>query len=67
VHALCAQSQNAEETRPFEVSDRCKNHRDCINELGCPAFYLENQRVRIDPMPASAVLYALRSALKTPS
>lgn len=34
--------------RPFYVSDRCRNHRICINELGCPAFYVENDRVRID-------------------
>ncbi len=34
--------------RPFYVSDRCKNHRLCINELGCPAFYVENDRVRIN-------------------
>jgi len=34
--------------RPFTVSDRCKNHRTCINELACPAFYLEDNRVKID-------------------
>jgi len=34
--------------RPFYVSDRCKNHRICINELGCPAFYVENDQVRIN-------------------
>ncbi|MBS3758822.1 MAG: indolepyruvate ferredoxin oxidoreductase subunit alpha [Desulfobacterales bacterium] len=34
--------------RPFYVSDRCQNHRLCINELGCPAFYIENDRVQID-------------------
>ncbi len=34
--------------RPFYVSDRCKNHRNCINELGCPAFYVEQDRVRIN-------------------
>jgi len=35
--------------RPFYVSERCKNHRNCINELGCPAFYVENNRVQINP------------------
>lgn len=35
--------------RPFYVSDRCKNHRDCINELACPAFFLESNKVCIDP------------------
>ena len=34
--------------RPFYISDRCKNHRICINELGCPAFYVENDQVKID-------------------
>ncbi len=34
--------------RPFTVSDRCKDHRTCINELACPAFYLEDGRVKID-------------------
>lgn len=34
--------------KPFYVSDKCKNHRDCINELACPAFIIENNRVRID-------------------
>ena len=35
--------------KPFRVSERCCNHRDCINDLGCPAFYLDKDRVQIDP------------------
>jgi indolepyruvate ferredoxin oxidoreductase, alpha subunit len=35
--------------KPFYVSDKCKNHRDCINELACPAFFIENEKVKIDP------------------
>jgi indolepyruvate ferredoxin oxidoreductase alpha subunit len=35
--------------KPFMVGDKCKNHRDCVNLLGCPAFYIENERVKIDP------------------
>jgi indolepyruvate ferredoxin oxidoreductase alpha subunit len=35
-------------TRAFTVTDKCTNHRDCINEIGCPAFYLEGERVKID-------------------
>ena len=35
--------------KPFYVSDRCKNHRVCINELGCPAFFVEDEKVRINP------------------
>ncbi|PIP42589.1 MAG: indolepyruvate ferredoxin oxidoreductase subunit alpha [Desulfobacterales bacterium CG23_combo_of_CG06-09_8_20_14_all_51_8] len=34
--------------KPFTVSDQCKNHRACINDLGCPAFFVENERVRIN-------------------
>jgi indolepyruvate ferredoxin oxidoreductase alpha subunit len=34
--------------RAFYVSDKCKNHKDCINQLACPAFYLENDQAKID-------------------
>jgi indolepyruvate ferredoxin oxidoreductase alpha subunit len=34
--------------RAFYVSDKCKNHRDCINDLACPAFYLQDGNVKID-------------------
>jgi len=35
--------------RKFTVSDRCKNHRTCVNEFACPAFFIENERVQINP------------------
>jgi len=35
--------------RPFMVTDKCKNHRICISELACPAFYIENNFVKINP------------------
>jgi indolepyruvate ferredoxin oxidoreductase alpha subunit len=36
--------------RAFTVSDKCKNHRECVNELACTAFYIdENERVQINP------------------
>lgn len=36
-------------TRPFYVnSDKCKNHRDCISLLACPAMYLEGEQVEIN-------------------
>ena len=36
-------------SRPFYVHhDRCKNHRDCINNLACPAMFLEGDQVEID-------------------
>jgi indolepyruvate ferredoxin oxidoreductase alpha subunit len=36
-------------TRAFQVTDRCKNHRDCLNAFACPAFYLDGEQVKIDP------------------
>ncbi len=36
-------------TKPFYVNqNKCKNHRDCINLLACPAMFLEGDRVEID-------------------
>jgi indolepyruvate ferredoxin oxidoreductase alpha subunit len=35
--------------RTFMISEsRCKKHRDCVNILACPAFYLEEDRVKIN-------------------
>ena len=34
--------------KPFYISEKCNNHRECINELACPAFLLEDNRVKID-------------------
>ncbi|WP_155314189.1 indolepyruvate ferredoxin oxidoreductase subunit alpha [Desulfosarcina ovata] len=46
---LYARSLKKLNVRAFQVTDKCKNHRDCINEIGCPAFFLEGERVQIDP------------------
>lgn len=46
--ALFAKSVKKAKGKPFMVGDKCKNHRDCVNLLGCPAFYIENDRVKID-------------------
>lgn len=36
-------------TRTFMISEsRCKNHRDCVNLFACPAFYVEENQVRIN-------------------
>lgn len=45
---LYAKSLKQLKGKAFYVSDKCKNHKDCINSLACPAFYLENDRVQID-------------------
>jgi indolepyruvate ferredoxin oxidoreductase alpha subunit len=35
--------------KPFVINqEKCKNHRDCLNMLACPAMYLEGQRVMIN-------------------
>ncbi|NJL59983.1 MAG: 4Fe-4S binding protein, partial [Desulfobacteraceae bacterium] len=33
----------------FQVTDKCKNHRNCIADFGCPAFYVKDGRVNINP------------------
>ncbi len=47
--ALYAKGLKKLKARPFYVSDKCKNHRTCLNELACPAFFLENDRPTINP------------------
>jgi indolepyruvate ferredoxin oxidoreductase alpha subunit len=46
---LYAKSLKELKERPFYVSDKCRNHRDCIDHLACPAFYLRDERILIDP------------------
>ncbi|BBO67412.1 indolepyruvate oxidoreductase [Desulfosarcina alkanivorans] len=45
---LYARSLKKLNVRAFRVTDKCKNHRDCIDQIGCPAFYLEGERVQIN-------------------
>jgi indolepyruvate ferredoxin oxidoreductase alpha subunit len=47
--ALYAKALKLSKRKPFHVSDKCKNHKDCINYLACPAFYIWNEKVKIDP------------------
>jgi indolepyruvate ferredoxin oxidoreductase alpha subunit len=51
--------------RAFAITDKCTNHRDCINEIGCPAFYLEGERVKMTPTPAWVAPSAPRFARRT--
>ncbi|MFO8048475.1 MAG: indolepyruvate ferredoxin oxidoreductase subunit alpha [Desulfosudaceae bacterium] len=46
---LKAKGLKKKTTRKFHVSDRCRNHRTCVNEFACPAFFIENDRVQINP------------------
>jgi indolepyruvate ferredoxin oxidoreductase alpha subunit len=37
------------QAKTFTVNEsRCKNHRDCVNLFACPAFYIEQDRVKIN-------------------
>ena len=39
----------ARKAKPFTINpQKCKNHRDCINKLACPAMYLEGNAVQIN-------------------
>ncbi len=46
---LYAKGMKKLKSRAFEVTGKCKNHRNCLNEFACPAFYLEGSQVKIDP------------------
>ena len=46
---LHAMSLKLLKDRSFTISDKCKNHRDCINEIACPAFFIEGEQVMINP------------------
>ncbi|MDR3568804.1 MAG: indolepyruvate ferredoxin oxidoreductase subunit alpha [Syntrophobacteraceae bacterium] len=45
---LYAKSLKLQSKKRYQVGDKCRNHRDCINQLGCPAFYLSEGRIRIN-------------------
>jgi indolepyruvate ferredoxin oxidoreductase alpha subunit len=47
---LYAKGHKKAKSRAYYVSDKCRNHRDCISQLACPAFYLEAEKVKIDPV-----------------
>jgi indolepyruvate ferredoxin oxidoreductase alpha subunit len=46
--ALYAKNLKILKPRAFHVTDRCKDHRDCINQIACPSFFLDGGRVRIN-------------------
>jgi indolepyruvate ferredoxin oxidoreductase alpha subunit len=46
--ALYANALKLPKHKPFHVGEKCKNHKDCISSLACPAFYIWNDRVKID-------------------
>jgi len=46
--ALYAKSMKLLKPRAFTVSDKCADHRDCINTIACPSFFIEDGKVKID-------------------
>jgi len=46
---LHAKSLKKLKIRSFYVSDKCKNHRECIGTFTCPAFSLKEDKPVIDP------------------
>lgn len=46
---LYANSLKMKQGKPFQITSKCKDHRDCMNKIACPAFFLWNDRVQIDP------------------
>jgi len=46
---LYAKQLKLAKEKPFEVTGKCKNHRNCLNEIACPAFHIWNDQVKIDP------------------
>ena len=47
---LYAKGFKKTKSRAYYVSDKCRNHRDCISQLACPAFFLDAEKVKIDPV-----------------
>ena len=47
--SLYAKALKIDTKRVFKISEKCKGHRNCIDELGCPAFFLKDGKVQIDP------------------
>ena len=45
---LYAASLKLPRRKPFQVTDKCRNHRVCMSRLACPAFYVWNERIKID-------------------
>lgn len=42
------------------VADTCTNRRDCLNKLACPAFFVEENKVRINPSLCSGCMLCLQ-------
>lgn len=47
---LYAKGLKLQKGQRYRVTSKCRNHRDCINQLGCPAFYISEDKVQINPL-----------------
>jgi len=47
--AIMLKNLKTRKLRPFQITDKCTNVRECINSIACPSFFIENDRVKIDP------------------
>jgi len=62
VRPVCRRAETPRR-KPFQVSDKCQNHRVCMTRLACPAFYVWNDRIKIDATLCTGPLRALRPDL----
>ncbi|MDR3553786.1 MAG: indolepyruvate ferredoxin oxidoreductase subunit alpha [Syntrophobacteraceae bacterium] len=46
---LYAKALKLDTKRVFKIGDKCKGHRNCIDQLGCPAFFTKDGKIQIDP------------------
>ncbi len=46
---LFAQSLKQLKKRSFTINENCIQDRECINEIACTAFYIEDEKVQINP------------------
>ncbi len=46
---LYAKSLKLDTKRVFKIGDKCRGHRNCIDDLGCPAFFTKDGKIGIDP------------------
>ncbi len=47
--AIMLKNLKTRKLRAFKITDKCTNVRDCINTIACPSFFIEDDKVNIDP------------------
>ncbi|MCP3900968.1 MAG: indolepyruvate ferredoxin oxidoreductase subunit alpha [Desulfobacteraceae bacterium] len=46
--AIMLKNLKTKTLRPFKITDKCNNTRDCVNTIACPSFFIEGDKVNID-------------------